>query len=188
MSPTTLLDGVTFTTFTTANTSALKDNYVSAVTVDSSQRPTDILVGTWVGVWGGRVTTGWHFWDPHDFGKLEPLFGTHEAKFLLKKWVTDHKVDRVLLDAVNCDGRVIARRSKLMPGFPIETVGISAGIYNEGPSKRGDLDAERVIVAVRPATIHARPTRVAEQIQIIMTKEICACVRKALRLRHRSVR
>src|SRR5258705_178979 len=42
-------DGVTFTTFTTANTSALKDNYISFVMVDSSQRPTDVLVGSWVG-------------------------------------------------------------------------------------------------------------------------------------------
>ncbi len=49
-------DGVSFTTFTTANTSALKDNYVSAVMVDSSQRPTDILVGTWV---GGVSRLGW---------------------------------------------------------------------------------------------------------------------------------
>ena len=39
-------DGVSFTTFTTATTSALKDNYVSAVLVDSSD---DVLVGTWVG-------------------------------------------------------------------------------------------------------------------------------------------
>ncbi len=53
------------------------------------------LVGSWVGVWGGRVTTGWHFMDPHDWGKVEPLFGTHEAKFLLKKWVADHGIERV---------------------------------------------------------------------------------------------
>ena len=39
-------DGVTFTTFTTATTSALKDNYISYVMVDSSD---DVLVGTWVG-------------------------------------------------------------------------------------------------------------------------------------------
>jgi hypothetical protein len=52
------------------------------------------LVGSWIGVWGGKVTTGWHFWDPHEFAKLEPLFGTHEAKFLLKKWANDHGVDR----------------------------------------------------------------------------------------------
>jgi PAS domain S-box-containing protein len=39
-------DGVSFTTFTTATTNALKDNYVSAVLVDSSD---DVLVGTWVG-------------------------------------------------------------------------------------------------------------------------------------------
>ncbi len=52
------------------------------------------LVGSWVGVWGGKVVTGWHFWDPHEFAKLEPLFGTHEAKFLLKKWANDHGVER----------------------------------------------------------------------------------------------
>ncbi len=52
------------------------------------------LVGSWVGVWGGKVTTGWHFWDPHEFARLEPLFGTHEAKFLLKKWANDHGVER----------------------------------------------------------------------------------------------
>jgi hypothetical protein len=52
------------------------------------------LVGSWVGVWGGKVVTGWHFWDPHEFTKLEPLFGTHEAKFLLKKWATDNKVEK----------------------------------------------------------------------------------------------
>src|SRR5258706_10000305 len=41
--------GVTFPTFTTANTSALQDNYISAVMIDSSQGPTDVLVGSWVG-------------------------------------------------------------------------------------------------------------------------------------------
>jgi hypothetical protein len=52
------------------------------------------LVGSWVAVWGGKVVTGWHFWDPHEFARLEPLFGTHEAKFQLKKWATDHHVER----------------------------------------------------------------------------------------------
>jgi len=53
------------------------------------------LVGTWVGVWGGKVTTGWHFWDPHDWTAIEPMFGTHEAKFQIKKWIGDHGVTRV---------------------------------------------------------------------------------------------
>ena len=53
------------------------------------------LVGSWVGVWGGRVTTGWHFMDPQPWTKLEPLFGTHEAKFLLKHWMHEHGVERV---------------------------------------------------------------------------------------------
>jgi hypothetical protein len=53
------------------------------------------LVGSWVGVWGGKVTTGWHFMDPKQWEKVEPLFGTHEAKFKIKKWVTDRKIERV---------------------------------------------------------------------------------------------
>jgi hypothetical protein len=53
------------------------------------------LVGSWVGVWGGKVTTGWHFMDPKSWEKVEPLFGTHEAKFKIKKWVTDRKIERI---------------------------------------------------------------------------------------------
>jgi len=53
------------------------------------------LVGSWIGVWGGKVTTGWHFMDPHEWTKVETMFGTHEAKYALKKWVDDHHVTRV---------------------------------------------------------------------------------------------
>ena len=53
------------------------------------------LVGSWIGVWGGKVTTGWHFCDPHPWPKVEPMFGTHEAKFQLKKWIEDHQVERI---------------------------------------------------------------------------------------------
>lgn len=53
------------------------------------------LVGSWIGVWGGKVTTGWHFWDPQPWSKIEGMFGTHEAKFQLKKWVEDNQVERI---------------------------------------------------------------------------------------------
>jgi len=53
------------------------------------------LVGSWIGVWGGKVTTGWHFWDPHPWPAVESMFGTHEAKYQLKKWVDDHHVERI---------------------------------------------------------------------------------------------
>jgi hypothetical protein len=53
------------------------------------------LVGSWIGVWGGKVTTGWHFWDPQPWDKVEPMFGTHEAKYQIKKWVEDHRVERI---------------------------------------------------------------------------------------------
>ena len=53
------------------------------------------LVGSWIGVWGGKVTTGWHIWDPHAWPAVESMFGTHEAKYQLKKWVDDHHIERV---------------------------------------------------------------------------------------------
>jgi hypothetical protein len=53
------------------------------------------LVGPWIGVWSGKVTTGWHFGDPQPWPKVEPMFGTHEAKYQLKKWVEDHQVERI---------------------------------------------------------------------------------------------
>src|SRR5215831_8531955 len=53
------------------------------------------LVGSWIGVWGGKVSTGWHFLDPQPWPKVEAMFGTHEAKFQLKKWVDDHHVARI---------------------------------------------------------------------------------------------
>ncbi|MCX5741950.1 MAG: hypothetical protein NT062_05560 [Proteobacteria bacterium] len=52
-------------------------------------------VGSWIGVWGGKVTTGWHFMDPHPWAKVEEMFGTHEAKFTLKKFVEDARIERV---------------------------------------------------------------------------------------------
>ena len=53
------------------------------------------LVGSWIGVWGGKVTTGWHFMDPQPWSKVESMFGTHEAKFQLKRWVEDHGVVQI---------------------------------------------------------------------------------------------
>ena len=53
------------------------------------------LVGSWIGVWGGKVTTGWHFWDPHPWSQVEAMFGTHEAKYQLKKLVDDHRIERI---------------------------------------------------------------------------------------------
>lgn len=45
------------------------------------------VAGSWIGVWGKKVTTGWHFMDPQPWSIIEPLFGTHEAKYQLKKFI-----------------------------------------------------------------------------------------------------
>ncbi len=53
------------------------------------------LVGSWIGVWGGKVTTGWHFLDPKPWDKVEKMFGTHEAKYQIKKLVDDLHAERI---------------------------------------------------------------------------------------------
>lgn len=53
------------------------------------------LVGSWIAVWGGKVVTGWHIWDPHPWPVVELMFGTHEAKFQIKKLVEDYKIDHI---------------------------------------------------------------------------------------------
>src|SRR5512143_3995416 len=53
------------------------------------------LVGSWIGVCGGKVTTGWHFWDPQPWSKVEAMFGTDEAKFKLKMFVETHGIERI---------------------------------------------------------------------------------------------
>jgi hypothetical protein len=52
-------------------------------------------VGSWIAVWGGKVVTGWHFTDAHPWEKVEPMFGTHEAKYQLKKWVEGQRIERI---------------------------------------------------------------------------------------------
>jgi hypothetical protein len=53
------------------------------------------LVGTWVSVRRGRITTGWHFWDEHSWDKIEPLFGEHGAKEAIRSWVAAAGVTKV---------------------------------------------------------------------------------------------
>jgi hypothetical protein len=53
------------------------------------------LVGSWIGVWGAKVITGWHLWDPHPWPAVESMFGTHEAKYQLKKFIEDNHIDHI---------------------------------------------------------------------------------------------
>ncbi len=53
------------------------------------------LVGSWIGVWGGKVVTGWHFLDAHPWAKVEAMFGTHEAKYKIKKFVETSGIERI---------------------------------------------------------------------------------------------
>jgi hypothetical protein len=78
------------------------------------------LVGSWIGVWGGKVTTGWHFWDPQPWLKVETMFGTHEAKYKLKKLVEDLHVDRIERFTQSIGDNAFSEVELAMPGDSVD--------------------------------------------------------------------
>ncbi|HEU4728186.1 MAG TPA: hypothetical protein VFT22_09865 [Kofleriaceae bacterium] len=78
------------------------------------------LVGSWIGVWGGKVTTGWHFWDPHPWPRVEPMFGTHEAKYQIKKWVEDHSIERIERFSQSIGDSAFSEIELAIPGATID--------------------------------------------------------------------
>jgi hypothetical protein len=78
------------------------------------------LVGSWIGVWGGKVITGWHFWDPQSWSKIETLFGTHEAKYKLKKFVDDHKLERIERFTQSIGDSPFSEIELAMPGATVD--------------------------------------------------------------------
>jgi len=78
------------------------------------------LVGSWIGVAGGKVATGWHFWDPQPWLKVEPMFGTHEAKYQLKKWVEDHRIERIERFAQSIGDDAFSEVELAIPGESVD--------------------------------------------------------------------
>lgn len=78
------------------------------------------LVGSWIGVWNAKVTTGWHFWDPQPWSKIETLFGTHEAKFQIKKLVESHKIERIDRFTQAIGDSAFSELEVAMPGDSVE--------------------------------------------------------------------
>jgi hypothetical protein len=78
------------------------------------------LVGSWIGVWGGKVTTGWHFWDPRPWSAVEAMFGTHEAKYQLKKFVEGHQLARVERFTQSIGDASFSEIELAMPGATVD--------------------------------------------------------------------
>jgi len=78
------------------------------------------LVGSWIGVWGGKVTTGWHFQDPAAWPKVEAMFGTHEAKFKLKKFVEQHGLTRIERFTQSIGDAPFSELELALPGDTVE--------------------------------------------------------------------
>jgi hypothetical protein len=79
------------------------------------------LAGSWIGVWGGKVTTGWHFWDPQPWEKVEAMFGTHEAKYQLKGWVEANHVERIERFTQSIGDSAYSEIELVVPGEDVDT-------------------------------------------------------------------
>jgi hypothetical protein len=78
------------------------------------------LVGSWIGVWGGKVTTGWHFWDPQPWPKVEAMFGTHEAKYKIKKFVETQQITRIERFAQSIGDAPFSEIEVALPGDSVD--------------------------------------------------------------------
>jgi hypothetical protein len=78
------------------------------------------LVGTWAAVKENKVSTGWHFWDEHDWAKLSPLFGDHHAKEMLEKWVSDSRVTKFQRFTQAIGDQSYSEVEMLVPGVAID--------------------------------------------------------------------
>ena len=97
------------------------------------------LVGSWIGVWGGKVITGWHFCDPQPWPKVEAMFGTHEAKYQIKKWVDyQHGVDRIERFSQAIGDASYSEIELAMPGDTVDDAGRGAlaGVRTTSPARR----------------------------------------------------
>src|SRR5712691_12792955 len=118
--------------------------------------------------------------DGLDFGSALP------AQYAGARFITDDKgrllAGGVLLDAIDLDGGMISGRPKQMPRFQISSVNVGPGVNDERGSAGGNVDTQRIVVAVRAAAVHSAAARVEEQVEIIFAQDTHSRVRKVLRL------
>src|SRR5947209_18349874 len=73
---------------------------------------------------------------------------------------------RVLLLAVNLDGRMKSRRAKLRARARVGCVSVRARVGDEAHAAGRDLQRESVVVSVRAAPREARAARAQQQVEI----------------------
>src|SRR5690348_7915587 len=99
--------------------------------------------------------------------------------------VPDHKrhvyVGRVLLLAVNPDGRVVRGRAKRVSHLQVAAVDVRAGIDDERATARADFDAQRIVVSVRAAAVYAGSARIETQVAIVFAHDVEAGIGKRSR-------
>src|SRR5262245_26337614 len=107
------------------------------------------LAGSWIGVWGGKVTTGWHFLDPQPWPKVEAMFGTHEAKYQLKKWVEDHQIARIERFTQSIGDSPYSEIELAMPGESVDeqVAALSRGFEHFTGAPLGSAVIERLRTA-----------------------------------------
>jgi hypothetical protein len=76
-------------------------------------------VGSWIAVWGGKVVTGWHFWDARPWAKVDAMFGTHEAKYQLRKLVDTLGLERIERFSQSIGDTAFSEVELAMPGADV---------------------------------------------------------------------
>src|SRR2546426_10827555 len=94
------------------------------------------------------------------------------------KWRT--LFDVVLLQAIDLNCRMICRRAKKMPLMQVSRVNIRTRIDNKSGTAGRNFHAQRVVVAVRAATVDSAATRIEEQVQVTIAKNVRAALGKGL--------
>ena len=78
------------------------------------------LVGSWVAVSDGKVSTGWQFCDKHLFADITDLFGDHEARHKLVDWMTASDVTELRRFAQTIGENAASEIELAVPGVAVD--------------------------------------------------------------------
>jgi hypothetical protein len=137
------------------------------------------IAGSWIGVWGKKVTTGWSFMDPQPWSKIESLFGTHEAKYQLKKFVEICGATQIERFVQSIGDNVFSEVEVKLPGDTIEAQLEAANTGFVHFTGSGIIDGVRSRLAERGATglsmfVRVRGGKIARVAVSVPTTELAA--------------
>lgn len=118
------------------------------------------LVGSWIAVADGGITTGWQFCDEHPFARIEPLFAEHEGKAQLMSWLS-----RVNLERFGRFVQTIGDKPASLIEFPLQGVAIDDRL-DAAEQAFSIMAGTSMPTAVRDAMSNAAVVNLAVAVQI----------------------